>query len=167
MPRAKTPRSACQGFPGQVILTKTKPGLHYHLDGQTDVLQTLLKQPALTNPCSPPPEHPSTSASTLSESARPPGELTLDFVNYHHDLASDKLTPVTAADFQVQLQMPKLTAAPQVEVIRYDETAPHNHTRSIRCPPIRYPLQKTAYSSCGPALYPLPALPHREMRPRT
>jgi hypothetical protein len=122
-------------FPGQVTLTKTKPGLDYHLDRQnSNALQTLLTQASSHQPvltAAGAPEHIGLYA---SDSRTTPGELTIDLVNYHHDLTTDQLTPVAAADFQVQLQTPKLTAAPQVEVIRYDETAPHNLTRYLLAP---------------------------------
>lgn len=119
-------------YPSQVTLTKTKPGLDYHLDRQkTAALKTLLQQASTHQPvltATGDPEHIGIYASA-SRTTR--GELTVDLVNYHHDLATDQLTPVTATDFHVRLHTPKFTAAPHVEVIRYDETAPHNLTR---CP---------------------------------
>ena len=43
-----------------------------------------------------------------NESKTHPGELTIDLVNYHHDLATDHLTPVSRTDFTLTLQVPEL-----------------------------------------------------------
>jgi hypothetical protein len=66
-----------------------------------------------------------------NQSQTNPGELTLDLVNYHHDLAIDHLTPVTRTDFTVTLQVPNLKSTDKltIESIRYDETAPNNTLR--------------------------------------
>lgn len=59
------------------------------------------------------------------------GELTIDLVNYHHDLTTDHLAHVTRTDFTVTLQVPKLKSTDQltIESIHYDETAPNNTLR--------------------------------------
>lgn len=117
-------------FPGQITRTNSKPGLDYHLDSNNaSALQALLKttsthQPVIT--VTKAPEHIGIYA---SESRITPGEFTIDLVNYHHDLESDQLTPVISNEFQVQIQTPTLTSAPQIEAIRYDEAAPNNITR--------------------------------------
>lgn len=116
-------------YPNQVIRTDEKPGLKHHLNAAQSIPATNWRQkafrlkPVLT--VTQAPEHVTVQ---LNESKSRAGEFTLDLVNHHHDLATDVLTPVTAEDFAVHLRLPVLKTAPQVETIRYDETAPH-HTR--------------------------------------
>lgn len=94
--------SLAQRFLGQVTLTKTKPGLDYHLDPQnTAALQTQLSQSRSHQPVPTATRAPEHVGIYVSESRTTPGELTLDLVYYHHDLTSDTLTPVTETDFEV------------------------------------------------------------------
>lgn len=124
-----------QRFPSQVTVTRSKPGLDYHLDRRADAApRSLLRQAGAHPPVLEAEWAPEAIGLCLSESRATPGELTIDLVNYNHDLDTDRLTPVAAADFIVQLRTPKLAAAPQVEAIRYDETAPRN-TRREPLPP--------------------------------
>jgi hypothetical protein len=66
-----------------------------------------------------------------NQSHTSPGELTIDLVNYHHNLATDRLTPVTSTDFAVTLQVLHLKSTDKltIESIRYDEAAPSNTQR--------------------------------------
>jgi hypothetical protein len=119
-------------FPGQVTLIKTKPGLAYHEDANKSApLQEALARsgehrPVLT--ANNAPEHIGIYANQNSTN---PGELTIDLVNYHHDLATDHLTPITRTDFTVTLQVPTLKRTDKItiESIRYDETAPNHMLR--------------------------------------
>ncbi|MCC6156312.1 MAG: hypothetical protein IT367_21275, partial [Candidatus Hydrogenedentes bacterium] len=135
LPRDKdiiTPLS--ERFPGQVTLIKTKPGLAYHEDpAKTAQPRDLLRQasdhlPTVT--ADNPPEHVGIYASTGKAD---PSELTLDLVNYHYDLATDRITPVTSSGFTVTLRVPDLkdTDKLSVESIRYDETAGSNLRRQL------------------------------------
>ena len=60
-----------------------------------------------------------------------PGELTLDLVNYHYDLACDAMTSVASADFRVRIPARHFAVADNwvAESIRYDEGQPHNVAR--------------------------------------
>jgi hypothetical protein len=117
-------------FPQQVVLTSEKPGLQEHLDPATSAAATAWRKkafqgrPVLTVTHAP--EHITVQ---LSECKRHPGEFTLDLVNHHHDLATDTLTPVAATDFEIHLHLPGMQTAPQVESIRYDESALSNTRR--------------------------------------
>lgn len=122
-------------FPQQVVLTTGNPGLQQHLDPTKAAAATNWRKKAFSSKpvltVTGAPEHVTIQ---LNESRTRRGEFTLDLVNHHHDLPSDSLTPVTANDFQVHLRLPGLKDTPEVEVIRYDETAPHN-TRREPLPP--------------------------------
>jgi hypothetical protein len=119
-------------FPGQITLIKTKPGLAYHEDAKNSaplhgaLARSSDHHPALT--ANNAPEHIGIYA---NQSLTNPCEFTIDLVNYHHDLATDHLTPVARTDFTVTLQVPKLKSTDKLtlESIRYDETAPNNTLR--------------------------------------
>ena len=119
-------------FPGQVTLIKTKPGLAYHEDAKSSaplheaLARSSDHRPVLTATHAP--EHVGIYANRSQTS---PGEFTIDLVNYHHDLPTDQITPVTRTDFTVTLQVPKLKSADQltIESVRYDENAPNNTLR--------------------------------------
>ena len=119
-------------YPGQVTIVNTKPGLDYHEDpAKTAQPRDLLRQvsdhlPVLTAGNAP--EHIGIYANTSKAN---PGEITIDLVNYHYDLATDRITPVTSSGFTVTLQVPGLkdTDKLSVESIRYDETAGSNVQR--------------------------------------
>jgi hypothetical protein len=121
-------------FPGQITVVKDKPGLEYHEDpSKPDRLREVLANatqypPVLTLANAP--EHLGVYAN-LSKSN--PCERTIDLVNYHHDLATDQITPVNRNDCTVTLQMPGLKETDQLTVdsIQYDETA-HNNTLQQR-----------------------------------
>ncbi len=52
----------------------------------------------------------------------------MDLVNVNYDLATDTLIPVSNASFEIQLNLQQFADGdlPQVEAVRYDETAPNN-----------------------------------------
>ena len=145
-----------QRFPDQITIVKTKPGLAYHEDPSKSsqfrevVSRASDHRPVLTVTNAP--EH---IGIYFNQSKTSPGELTIDLVNYHHDLATDHLTPITRSDFTVTLQVPDLKNSDQltVESIRYDETAQSNivqqrldmdqvsvseGTLTLRIPPFTY-----------------------------
>ena len=146
-------------YPGQVIVTERKPGLEYHLTrGNAPELHAFLQKSGPATPVLTAIGAPDDLGIYASVSRATPGEFTVDLVNYHYDLASDQLTPVTAAGFQVQIQGPRLASATafQVEAIRYDETAPHNF--------IRQPLASTAVSyDAGKLTVQVPPFTHYEI----
>lgn len=119
-------------FPGQLTIVQTKPGLDYHEDpAKTAQPRDLLRKvsdylPVLTAGNAP--EHVGIYASTRTAD---PSDLTLDLVNYHYDLATDRITPVTSSGFTVTLRVPGLkdTDELSVESIRYEETAGSNVQR--------------------------------------
>ena len=133
MPRARSLAAGLKRrYPGRVTITEAKPGVGYHLGpAKSAPIRDLLRQagehpPVLTVANAP--EHVSVY---LSESKAHPGELTVDLVNHAHDLASDRITPVTAADFTITLRLPTSFASGElsIESVRYDEAAPHNTRR--------------------------------------
>jgi hypothetical protein len=119
-------------FPGQVTLIKTKPGLAYHEGSNKSaplheaIAQSCAHRPVLT--ATDAPEHIGIYA---NQSQTNPGELTIDLVNYHHDIATDQITPVTRLGFTITLRMPNLRSTEKlgIESIRYDENAPNNTLR--------------------------------------
>lgn len=116
-------------FSAQITVVKDKPGLEYHEDPtKTDRLREVLAKagqhpPVLTVANAP--EHLGVYANL---SRTNPCERTIDLVNYHHDLASDEITPINNTDCTVTLQMPGLKETDQITVdsIQYDETAQNN-----------------------------------------
>jgi hypothetical protein len=119
-------------FPGQITLIKTKPGLAYHEDANNSVpLHEALARSSNHRPVLTATHAPEHIGIYANQSLTDPSELTIDFVNYHHDLATDQLTPVTSIDFSVTLQVPNLKSTDKltIESIRYDETAPSNTLR--------------------------------------
>lgn len=119
-------------FPGQLTIVQTKPGLDYHEDPAKDAPpRDLLRQASDHLPmlaAGNAPEHIGIYANTSKAN---PGEITIDLVNYHYDLASDQITPVTRPGFTVTLRVPDLKADDRlaVESFRYDETAGGNVRR--------------------------------------
>jgi len=118
-----------QRFPGQIIVIKDKPGLEFHEDPSKsarvrEALDLASHHDAVLTTANAP-EHLGIYANTSQTS---PGEVTVDLVNYHHDLATDHITPVSRDDFTVTLRLPKQYSARrlQVESISYDETAQNN-----------------------------------------
>ena len=117
-----------QKFPQQVVVTTEKPGLQQHLDPAKSFVATNWRlkafpdKPVLTVASAP--EH---VIVQISESKARPGEFTLDLVNYHHDLASDTLTPVTADRFRSPLASPgpQNRAASRVHPLRRIRAAQH------------------------------------------
>jgi hypothetical protein len=119
-------------FPGQVTIVKTKPGLAYHEDANNSApLHDVLAQASDHHPVLTADNAPEHIGIYANQKTTNPGELTIDLVNYHHDLATDLLTPVIRTDFAVTLQVPNLTSTDKlnIESIRYDETAPSNSLR--------------------------------------
>lgn len=119
-------------FPGQVTLMRTKPGLAYHENADASAaLSEALAQASRHHPVLTAANAPEHVGIFANQSRTAPDELTVDLVNYHHDLATDKLTPVTRADFAVTLQVPRLKAADRLDIesIRYDEAAPGKTSR--------------------------------------
>jgi hypothetical protein len=143
-------------FPGQVTLVKTKPGLAYHEDANKyEQLHEALARSSDHHPVLTATHAPERIGIYANQSQSNPGELTIDLVNYHHDLATDRLTPLTDTDFFVTLQVPNLKSTDKltIESIRYDETAPSNtqrqplsadsfsiseNTLTLRIPPFTY-----------------------------
>ena len=118
-----------QRFPGQIIVIKDKPGLEFHEDPSKsarvrEALAVASHHDAVLTTANAP-EHLGIYANTSQMS---PSEVTVDLVNYHYDLATDHLTPVSRDDFTVTLRLPKQYSARhlQVESISYDETAQNN-----------------------------------------
>ena len=120
-------------FPGQVTLIKTKPGLAYHEDANKSApLQEALARSSEHRPVLTATNTPEHIGIYANQNSTNPGELTIDLVNYHHDLATDHLTPITRTDFTVTLQVPNLKGRDKltiIESIRYDETSPGNTQR--------------------------------------
>jgi hypothetical protein len=119
-------------FPGQVTLIKTKPGLAYHEDANNSApLHEVLARSSDHRPVLTATHAPEHIGIYANQSPTNSGELTIDLVNYHHDLTSDHLAHVTRTDFTVTLQVPHLKSTDQLtlESIRYDETAPNNTLR--------------------------------------
>ncbi len=119
-------------FPGQITVIKTKPGLAYHEDANNSApLHEALARSRDDGPLLNATHAPEHIGIYANQSQANPGELTIDLVNYHHDLATDHLTPVTRADFTVTLRVPELksTGNLTIESICYDETAPNNTQR--------------------------------------
>ena len=135
MPRTEdiiTPLS--KRFPGQVTIVKTKPGLAYHEDpSQSAPLRSNLQRASEHRPVLTAIHAPEHIGIYANESKSHPGELTIDLVNYHYDLAVDQITPVTSPGFTVTLRVPDLkdTDKLSVESIRYDETAGSNAQRQL------------------------------------
>ena len=138
MPRDRDLIAAlAQRFPDQVLITKGKPGLDHHFDpANHDSLQALLATASAHAPVIATKNAPAHLGIYASDSRTSPGELTVDFVNYHHNLATDQIIPVTAADFTITLRLPPTYRGDRfdVESIRYDETAPHNTRREPLAP---------------------------------
>ena len=119
-------------FPGQVVIVKTKPGLVYHEDpSKSAQLREVLARSSDHRPVLTATNAPEHIGIYANQSKTNPGELTIDLGNYHHDLATDHLTPVSRIDFILTLQVPELKSADKltVESIRYDETAQGNTPR--------------------------------------
>lgn len=119
-------------FPGQVTLIKTKPGLAYHEDpSQSAPLRSNLQRASEHHPVLTAANAPEHVGIYANQSQTSHGELTIDLVNYHHDLATDQITPVASSGFTVTLRVPYLkdTDKLRVESIRYDETAGSNLRR--------------------------------------
>jgi len=119
-------------FPGQVTLIKTKPGLAYHENADDSApLREVLAQASHHHPVLTATNAPEHIGIYANRSQTSPGELTIDLVNYHHDLPTDQITPVTRTDFTITLQEPRLrsTDRPVIESISYDEKAPNNTLR--------------------------------------
>ena len=119
-------------FPGQVTLIKTKPGLAYHEDANNSApLHEALARSSDHHPVLAATQAPEHIGIYANQNSTNPSEYTIDLVNYHHDLATDHLTPVTRTDFTVTLQVPSLKSTDQltIESIRDDETAPNNTLR--------------------------------------
>ena len=138
MPRRDDPvASLARRFPGRVTVVTTKPGLAYHENPDLSApLRDHLAaagdhRPVLTATNAP--EHVGIYA---NRSRTAPGDVSIDLVNYHHDLASDHLTPVSRTDFTVSLRVPDMRgdAIPAVESIRYDEASPDNTLRQPLSP---------------------------------
>ncbi len=133
MPRTDDPvASLAEHFPSHVTLVKAKPGLAYHEDAAASKqLQEALSKASDHRPvilAANAPEHIGIYA---NQSRTTPGEFTIDFVNYNHDLSTDRLTPVNRADFTVTVQVPEITNSEHfiVESIQYDESANSNTLR--------------------------------------
>jgi hypothetical protein len=119
-------------FPDQVTIVKTKPGLAYHENpSKSAQLREVLSRSSDHRPVLTATNAPEHIGIYANESKTHPGELTIDLVNYHHDLATDHLTPVSGTEFTLTLQVPELKSADKltVESIRYDETAQSNTLR--------------------------------------
>ena len=120
-------------FPNQVTMTIDKPGLEFHLTrSNAGDLRQLLEKRGPAERVLTVTDAPDHIGIHLNSSRKRPGEITIDFVNYHYDLATDQLTPVTTPDFLVTLsakQFPSTTEL-RAEAIRYDETAPNHVTQS-------------------------------------
>ena len=119
-------------FPGQITIVKTKPGLAYHEDANNSVpIHEALARSSDHHPVLTATNAPEHIGIYANQSPTSSGELTIDLVNYHHDIATDQLTPVIRTDFTVTLQVPHLKSTDKltIESIRYDETAPSNALR--------------------------------------
>ncbi len=119
-------------FPSQITLIKTKPGLAYHEDAKSSApLHEVLTRSSNHRPVLAVANAPEHVGIYANRSQTSPGDLTIDLVNYHHDLVTDQITPVTRTNFTVTLQVPKLKSTDKltIESIRYDETAPNNTLR--------------------------------------
>lgn len=157
MPRAEdliTPLT--QRFPGQITAVKTKPGLAHHEDPSlSGQLREVLSRSSDHRPVLTATNAPAHLGLYANQSEAHPGEITIDLVNYHYDLATDQITPVTSSDFTVTLRVPDLRAEDELaaESLRYDETAGSNvqrqpleaghvHTRNggvtLRIPPFTH-----------------------------
>jgi hypothetical protein len=116
---------------------KEKPGLEFHeAPSKSARLREVLAsashhETVLTTANAP--EHLGIYANTSKASPR---ELTVDLVNYHHDLATDHITAVSRDDFTITLRIPdiKTSAGLCVETISYDETAQNNTLRQRLSP---------------------------------
>ena len=119
-------------FPGQITIVKDKPGLEYHEDPRRSArIREILGQCSAHHPVLSTvnaPEHLGIYVN-ISKSNRK--ELTIDLVNYQHDLATDHLTPVDCTDFAITLQIPGMKTGDRLimESIRYDERAQDNTQR--------------------------------------
>lgn len=118
--------------PESVRLITRKPGLDYHMTRGNDAeLGALIREGGLTQPVLTTTGAPEHVGIYLNESRAMPGELTLDLVNYHYDLACDAMTSVASADFRVRIPARHFAVADNwvAESIRYDEGQPHNVAR--------------------------------------
>lgn len=121
-------------FSGRVHFTADKPGVEFHLSrNNSAALHDLIGKSGGFTPVLSARSAPEHLGVYLSTSRLRPGEVTLDLVNYNHDLATDRLTPVAAPDFQIELaaRLFQPAGALRVEAIRYDESAPHNAARQM------------------------------------
>ncbi|MEI6871966.1 MAG: hypothetical protein WCL08_06755, partial [Verrucomicrobiota bacterium] len=119
-------------FPGQINVIKAKHGLDYHEDpSRSEQLREVLAQASHHQPALTAANAPDHIGIYANQGKTGLGEYTVDLVNYHHDLAADQLTTVSATDFTITLRMPELKSTDQlsVESIRYDESAPSNTLR--------------------------------------
>ncbi len=157
MPRRDDPvASLAAQFPGQVTIVQTKPGLAYHENaGESAQLREVLARSSDYRPVLTATNAPEHLGIYASASRTTPGQLTIDFVNYHYDLSLDHLAPVQRTDFTVSLRVPELKLGDEatVEAIRYEEAAHNNMLRqpldsdsisigdgllTIRVPPFTY-----------------------------
>ena len=118
-----------QRFPGLVTITKAKPGLSFHENASDlSMAQDALAGSSQHRPVLTAAHAPESIGIYANQSRVITDEITLDLVNYQHDLLTDVLTPVDRADFTVTLQLPKIknTDKFSVQSMSYDETAKDN-----------------------------------------
>lgn len=121
-------------FSAQISLVKTKPGLAYHeAPAKSEPLREALARSRIERPVLTATNAPEHIGIYVNQSHTNPGERTIDLVNYHHDLATDHLTPATRTGFTLTLQVPGLknTDSLTIESIRYDENAKNNTLRQL------------------------------------
>ncbi len=120
-------------FPDQVVVVEGKPGVAFHLDpSKAEPLRTLRQRASMHRPVLTAASAPEQVALYLSRHRDRPGEITVDLVNHDYDLDSDKLTPVTAGDFTITLDLPDVDW--RIESLSYDPSAPNRLARAPLAP---------------------------------